>query len=341
MVDEDRQERTKPGRMVVWRERYPWFDRLVTAGKRYQDQYGDYYAAAITYFSVLALVPLLMIGFAGAGFVLRGDPELLARLQTSIATAVPSPTASQMLDQVVGEAVRSAGAVGLLGLLTALYSGLGWMSNLRAALTAQWTQAPAAQSFVRRTLSDLGALLGLGVALGICFGITALGGTSRQLFTLFGLQHTVLAGVSVRVFMLLLSVAASWLVFLWVFSRLPRKPVTLRTAVWGALFAALGFEVLKQVGVFYLGSVTQSPSGAAFGPIIGLLVFANLLSRFILFVAAWMASARENQELLLPDPPGPVVISPVVRGGGSPSVRAVFGLISFGALTGWLLRRRR
>src|SRR5699024_3739325 len=119
----------------------------------------------------------------------------------------------------------------------------------------------------------------------------------------------------------------------------PRKQVTVRTAVWGALFAAIGFEVLKQVGVIYLNSVTQSASGAAFGPILGLLVFANLTSRFVLFVTAWTASARENQAWLPPEPPGPTTIRPVVRTTGRPSAGIAMGLLGLGAAAGWATRR--
>ena len=57
------------------RERYGWLDHLVRAGARYTERHGNHYAAAVTYFSVLSLVPLLMVAFAIAGFVLQSQPE--------------------------------------------------------------------------------------------------------------------------------------------------------------------------------------------------------------------------------------------------------------------------
>ncbi|WP_190821054.1 inner membrane protein YhjD [Saccharopolyspora pogona] len=336
---------TKPGRLALLRRRHAWLDRLIRAFERYQGQYGDYYAAAITYFSVLALVPLLMIAFAAAGFVLSGNPDLLGRLQTSITSAVPSPAMSDMLNRVVQQAISQAGTVGVIGLLAALYSGLGWMTNLREALTAQWTQEPAKQSIVRRMAADLGSLIGLGAAVAVSLGISALGGgVGRWLFELVGIEDNPAAAFVLRVLSILLSLLASWLVFLWVLARLPRKPVTLHSAVWGALFAAIGFEVLKQVGVVYLNSVTSSPAGVAFGPILGLLVFANLTSRFILFVTAWTASARENLEVAPPRPPGPAIIRPVVQVRDRVGVRAtagLVGLVGLGAIAGWAWRRKR
>ncbi|GAA2780830.1 inner membrane protein YhjD [Saccharopolyspora taberi] len=332
----------RPGALTRLRQRYEWLDRLIRAAVRYQKQYGDYYAAAITYFSVLALVPLLMIAFAIAGFVLGGNPALLEQLKASITTAVPNPALSDMLNNVVNEAINKAGAVGLIGLAAALYSGLSWMTNLREALTALWTQQPPSQPMVKMYVSDLLSLIGLGLAMAISFGISAIGGgVGRMLFELVGIDETPAAVFGLRVLATALSVLASWLVFLWVLARLPRKPVTLRSAVWGALFAAVGFEVLKQVGVIYLNSVTGSPAGAAFGPILGLLVFAYLTSRFILFVTAWTASAPENQAVVAPPPPAPVVIRPVVQVRQRVGAGTTASLLGLGALAGLAWRRRR
>ena len=44
--------------LARFRSRYAWFDHLVRAGERYIETHGNHYAAAITYFSILALVPL-------------------------------------------------------------------------------------------------------------------------------------------------------------------------------------------------------------------------------------------------------------------------------------------
>jgi membrane protein len=46
------------------RRQRPWFDHLVRAYEAFDNRYGNHYAAAITYFSVLSLFPLVMIAFA-------------------------------------------------------------------------------------------------------------------------------------------------------------------------------------------------------------------------------------------------------------------------------------
>ncbi|HEX2298222.1 MAG TPA: inner membrane protein YhjD [Pseudonocardiaceae bacterium] len=296
----DSEQASQPGLLDRYRQRYGWFDHLVRAGQTYTRNNGDHYAAAITYFSVLSLVPLLMIAFAAAAFVLAGNQQLLTELQEQIRTAVPTDLANT-LNTVVEEAIASRSSVGIIGLLVALYSGLSWMSNLREALTAQWEIRHEPQGFLRTKLVDLLALLGLGLALLVSFGLTgagtAFGGT---LSDLAGLGDLFWARLVLYLLALVLSLAGMWLVFLWVLTRLPREPVTLRSAMPAALLGAIGFEVLKQAFAIYLDSVSSSPTGQLFGPVIGLMVFAYFVSRFLLFVTAWAATARETPSLQAP-----------------------------------------
>lgn len=286
----------QPGLLQRCRQRYPWFDHLVRAGEAYLSHNGDHYAAAITYFSVLSLVPLLMIAFAVAAFVLADDQQLLLELQRQIAAAAPEGV-GRTLNGVVTQAIESRSGVGILGVLVALYSGLAWIGYLREALTAQWEQPPEPGGFVRTKVFDLLALLGLGLALVISFGITAAGTwAARFLLRLVGLGDLSWARPLLYLLTLALSLAGTWLMFLWVIARLPREPVTLRSAARAAVLGAIGFEVLKRVFAVYLGSVTISPAGRLFGPVIGLMVFAFFVSRFLLFVTAWAATARENAQ---------------------------------------------
>jgi membrane protein len=60
-----------------------------------------------------------------------------------------------------------------------------------------------------------------------------------------------------------------------------------------AWFGAIGFEILKQAFAIYLDSVTSSPTGQLFGPVIGLMVFAYFVSRFLLFLTAWAAVTQQ------------------------------------------------
>jgi membrane protein len=323
------------------RAKRPWLDHLVRAGEAYTERYGNHYAAAITYFSVLSLFPLIMIAFAIAGFVLVGNDTLLTEMKNGITEAVPSGL-GDVINDVVDKAIESRGTVGVIGLLAALYSGLGWMSNLRDALTAQWGQENKQRPFLSTMLKDLLALLGLGLALGVSFGLSAVGGgLGSWLLGLVGLDDDAWALFLLRLATIVLSLAANWLVFLWVLSRLPRERVSAKSAIRGAIAAAIGFEILKQVFTIYLATVTESPAGTVFGPILGLLLFANFVSRFLLFITAWTATARENVIKEPPPPPPPAVISPrmVVRKG--PDARSAVSLVGIGAMVGLLLRKKK
>ncbi len=323
------------------RGRYHWLDHLLTANESYNTHYGNHYAAAVTYFSVLSLIPILMVAFAIAGIVLAGNASLLGELQASITKSAPGAL-GDTLKQVVQAAISARGTVGIIGLLVALYSGIGWMSNLRDALTAQWGQERGELPLLPTMLKDLLSLIGLGVALVVSFAITIAGsGVGALLLRLVGLDKYDWAKVLLVVLSVVLSLLANWLVFLWVIARLPRERVGLRSAVRGALFAAVGFEVLKQVATVLLKSATHSPTGAVFGSVIGLLVFANLVSRFLLLATAWTATSRENVVAPPVPAPPPAVIRPIVRTREGLGPAAAAGLLAMGAVTGALFRRRR
>ena len=336
-------ERTNPdGALARLRRRYGWLDHLIRAGNRYKANHGDHYAAAITYFSVLALLPLLMIGFSVVGFVLFKQPELIADLKDKVTEAAPAGVGTA-LGPVVDQAVEQRTAVGIIGLAGAAYTGLGWMNNLREALTAQWEQVHGGGSFVRTKAADALALLGLGLALVVSIGVTAAGtGFTTQVARWLGLADYWWAKALLVVVAVLLATAGNWLVFLWTIARLPREPVTLRSAARAAVFGAVGFEILKQAATLYLGSLS-GPAGAVFGPVAGLLVFAFLVSRFLLFVTAWAATAAEN-ERPAPQPEPAAVIRPSVTVHSGPDGRTATGLVGAGAVfglgLGWLLRRR-
>ncbi|MFC5992760.1 inner membrane protein YhjD [Pseudonocardia hispaniensis] len=327
---------TGPGRVERLRARHPWLDHIGRAAERYQKRHGDHYAAAITYFSVLALVPLLMIAFSAAAFVLRAQPGLLQQLQAGITEAAPGPL-GDTLNGIVNTAISQAGAVGALGLLGALYSGIGWMSNLREALSEQWAQVEQPSNVAKKLVLDLAALVGLGISLVVALAVTAVGtGLGRTLLDLVGLGEQGWARFLLGVAGVVLGLVANWLVFLWVIARLPRAPVSARSAVKAALLGAIGFEILKQIMAVYLRAVAASPAGVAFGSIIGLLIFAFFVSRFLLFVTAWAATARENEPPQPAPVPGPAVIRPEVAAYSGPDGRTAAGLLGVGAVLGLL-----
>ncbi|QNG19503.1 inner membrane protein YhjD [Rhodococcus triatomae] len=328
----------EPGFLERQRAARPWFDHLMRAADRYQSQKGDYYAAGITYFSVLALVPLLMVAFAVAGFVLAGNPGWLDDIKAAVTENVPG-SLGDTLNGLIDSAISSRSAVGVFGLLGAAYAGLGWMANVRDALTAMWESVREPPSglagTVKTKLRDAAALLGLAAALVITFGASALssGPIARSVVDLLGLGDVTGVGTALRLLSLVLSIVATWAVLAWVIARLPREPVAFRSAIAAAAIGALVFEVFKQLGAVYLTAVTGGPAGVAFGPIIGLLVFVFMSSRVLLFCTAWAATTRSSLELAYVPPPDPAVIAPRVQVGEGLRLREGAALVGVGALS--------
>ncbi|WP_067698315.1 inner membrane protein YhjD [Nocardia jejuensis] len=333
------------GKIQAWIEREiqkrHWLDHLVRAGGRYQRQRGDYYAAGITYFTVLSLFPLLMVGFAAAGFVLSRNPDLLVEMQDKIVENIPGSAGDQVND-LIDQAVKSRTGVGLIGLATGAYAGLGWIGNLRAALTEQWDQPSEPGNWAVTKLSDLAALVGLFVAIAISLGLSILAssGLISTLLRHWGMQDAPWATVLLTVLSLLLAVAANWAVFVWIIARMPRHAVTLRSAARAALFAAVAFELFKQLASIILRSVVSGPAGVTFGPIISLMVFAYITARIILFATAWAATASENQVPEdIPAPAPAIIETRAIRPGLSAGAGAA--LFGAGAAVAALLSSRR
>lgn len=330
----------KESRIVRLRRKWQWLDHIFRANDSYTEHVGNQYAAAITYFSVLSLVPIMMVAFAVAAAVLAGNTALLDQLRHGITQALPGAL-GDTVNKVIDTAISARSTVGIVGLVVGLYAGVGWMSNLRDALTAQWGRARGQLPLVRTMLSDLLALVGLGIALVVSFAITIAGsGVGAWLLRQVGLADNNWAQTGLVVVSVVLALLANWLVFLWVMAWLPRQRVRLAGAVRGALLAAIGFEVLKQLATLLLRGATHSPTAAVFGSIIGLLVFANLVSRLLLLATAWTATAPANVTPEPVTPPAPAVIRPIVRPrtGFGPGVAA--GLVACGTITGLMVRRR-
>ncbi len=327
-------------RVQQLRQRHEWLDHLARAGARYVEQRGNHFAAAITFFSILTAVPLLMVAFATASYVLWFNPDLLAELENAIAATVPKGL-SEAITPIIAGAIDQRNTVASIGLIGALYSGVWWMSNLREAVSAQWALPPPNPGALKRLLFDLRALVGLGIALAASLMLTVLGtGLADAVLRLLGAPDEVWTGILLRVVGLLLGLAADWLIFAWAMTKLPRTEVPLRGVARAALAGAVGFEALKQGMALYLDAVTVSPSGAVFGSLLGLLLFSYLVARLVLLVTAWAATTDGNERTAPITPPRPAVIrqevvvpSPAARGG------AIGVALLAGVLLGALLHR--
>jgi membrane protein len=337
-------EPDKPGILARLRARYQWFDHVMRAQERYRGSNGDFYAAGITYFTVFALFPLLMVAFAIGGFVLSGQPELLAEIDKSVKQTVSGDNGQQIVE-LIDRAIHSRYTVGIAGLAVALWAGLGWMANLRTALSAMWEQHSEGDGFVRTKVSDLIALLSAFVAIVVTIALSALssGGLMKMVLGWLHLEHAPGVGGALQIVSVLASLLISWLLFTWMIARLPRQAVGFRSSVRAGLLAAVGFELFKQVASVYLKVIMRGPAGATFGSVLGLLVFAYITARLILFATAWAATSTENLVAAPVAPPQAAIIAPRAVGTEGIGVRGSLVAGAVGALGAlgfsWLARR--
>ena len=143
----------------------------------------------------------------------------------------------------------------------------------------------------------------------------------------------------------MVSLVATWLLFVFIFARLPLHPLPFRNVLKAALLTAIIFEILKSVAGIYLKSVLGSPAGAAFGPLLGVMVFGYLASRIVLYATAWCATDRANEPYQVVDPteqpePPTVVVRPVYEADPVPKAGPLAAAAAIGAavalVTRWL-----
>ncbi len=321
---------------------------LIAAITRYGDRLGSQFAGAMTYFSFLSLVPILMVGFAVAGIVLGNNPQLLNELIEQVQLFLPEGNIADSIIGLINSIVANPLGVGIIGLLIALYSGIGWMGNLRKAVRAIWRpefeeDKSQVDNFVIATVKDLGSLAGLAVAIVVSIGLSTLGSQfATQALDLVGLSDQPWLAPVITIVTLLIAMAADVLIFLWVYTILPGKELRspIKARLRGSILAAVGFEILKFALITLLPNASSgSKTAAVFGPVIGLLFFFNLVSQLVLFVAAWIATAEGGPE---PDH-GPLPEVPeatlIVRKDRSTTRSAA--LVGVGAAVGWGAARRR
>lgn len=293
---------TRISRLIVWFQAIPAVAHFIRAGERFNDRLGSQFGAAITYFSFLSLIPILMVSFAAVGFILASNPDLLTELIDKIVGSISDPSLAATLKNTVNTAIQQRTTVGLTGLLVALYSGISWMGNLREAIRAQsrdvWERAPQDQEKIWfKYTRDFISLTGLVLALIVTLSLTSIAGSAQSaIVQALGLDGIDWLRPAMTTIALSISIFANYLLFLWIFWILPRHKPRKKALLRGTLLAAIGFEVIKFIMTLTLPKLASSPSGAAFGSVLGLMAFFYFFARLTLFCAAWIATAQYKND---------------------------------------------
>lgn len=334
-------EPAKAGVFDRLRARYGWIDHVIRAYQRFDERNGGFFAAGLTYYTIFALFPLLMVGFAVFGFVLARRPQLLSSIDDHIRSQVTGALGNQ-LQELMNSAIDARTSVGVIGLATAVWAGLGWISHLRQAVTEMWWAVHIeSPGFVRNKLSDLLAMMGTFAIIVATVALTTVGHEApmRALLKWLGIPQFVVFDWLFWLFSILIATLVSWLLFTWMIARLPREKVGFVDSMRAGLIAAIGFEVFKQVGSIYLRTVLRSPAGAAFGPVLGLMVFAYITAYLVLFCTAWAATASDDPRSRPVAPPAPAIIAPRVQMDEGRGTRRTLTAMVLGAVGALALSR--
>ena len=273
-------------RVAEVRERRPVVDHFARMIEHYGKVKGSALAASVTYFAFLSFFPILALAFAIFGQVTKvykkADTALL-KAADSVLPGLVGPPDGVSLETLQG----AAPGIFSLGLILALYSGLGWLSGLRAALVEVFEEPPREQpNFVMGKLRDILALLSLGSILLVSVAVS---GVATKLLSpiLDALALGAVAFWLLGALAIALGMAANTLLF-YAFFRLLASPEVPSRSLWsGALLGAVAFEILKQVSTLLLRSTANSDAFQAFGIALILVVWINYFSRVVVLAAAW------------------------------------------------------
>ncbi len=243
-------------------ERWKWFGTALAVQKRYGELNGNYLASSVTLSSFLSIFPLLLFAIAILGFFSAGDPQLAG---TVVGELGLEGDARDGIVAAIETAERSRRAASIIGVVGLLWSGLGLVAALQYAINAAWQVAG------RGWRDKLKGLIWLG-------GATLLFSTSFATSAVIGVLPKFLAPLGV-----LAGLSVNLGLWLWTFKVLGTRDVGWKALLPGAVAGAIGLEVLKYVGGFYVPKAVTSASalygtlGVVFATLAWLLFFGRLV----------------------------------------------------------------
>lgn len=271
---------------------------LWQAWRRYGDAHGNLLAGGVSYVAFLSIFPLLALAFTVFGLVLRDQPDLLNDIRAAIDEQLPGfVKTSDNPDGIIELSVpsgRTLTVTGLVGLVTLLWGGLGWLSATRDGIRAMFGVPGTPGNFVLAKLRDLGVLvlIGLGILVSVAASTIAnavasaladavgLGGQG-WIFTIVGL--VVQAALNTWVVVLLLRLLSG--------VHLPWHG--LRN---GAVAGGIGLTLIQVFGTRLVAGTANNPTLGAVAIPAALLVFLNFISRVVLISAAWAANDLDTAD---------------------------------------------
>src|SRR5215218_9544159 len=241
--------------------------------------------AALAYYTIFSLAPLLLIVTAVAGLVWGREAvqgQLVGQMQ-----GIVGPQGGQAIQTMVANAGKHGQGVlaTILGLVTILFGATGVFVQLQSALDRVWNVQPkpgaGIWSFIRTRMISFGMILGIGFLLLVSLVVTAAVAAAGKWAT--GLLPGGETLVNILTFVV--SFALITLLFAMIYKVLPDVEIGWRDVWIGAAVTALLFTIGKfLIGLYLAHSTVASTYGAA-GSLVVLLLWIYYSSQ-ILFLGA-------------------------------------------------------
>ena len=235
--------------------------------------------AALSFYTIFSIAPLLLIVIAIAGLAFGND---VARTQIlNQLNGLLGPEAGRAIAEMLQNASKPETGIlaSIVGLLTLLFGATGVVIQLQDALNTIW-EVEEKKSGIKGILLDrilsLGMILAIGFLLLVSLVISA---------ALTAVSDTFGTGIILQTLNIIVSMAVITILFAFIFKYLPDKEVKWRNVWTGAAVTALLFTLGKiLVGMYLAKSSVASGYGAA-GSLVIILLWVYYNSQ-ILFLGA-------------------------------------------------------
>ena len=247
-------------------ERWKWFGTALKVQKRYGELNGNFLASAVTLTAFLSIFPLLLFAIAIVGFVAAGNTNFSADVIEYLGISGEAEISINNALRTAQESRRAASIIGIVGLL---WSGLGLVAAIQYAINAAWQVAGRGW---RDKLKGLIWLAGAALLFLTSFATS----TVISVLPKFLAPLTTIAALSLNL--------GLWV---WTFKVLSTRDIDWKSLLPGAVVAAVGLEILKAIGAFYVPRAVTSASAlyGTLGVVFAVLAWLLFFGRLVVYAA--------------------------------------------------------
>jgi len=243
--------------------------------------------AALAYYTVFSLAPLVLVLLAIVGVVFRDDPAGTWDRVTQQMSYFLDQSAVQVVQNIAQQASqpRKSTLATIIGIALALFGASGVFGQLQDALNTIWGVKAAPTRGLWRFLRS--RFLSFAMVGGICFLLLVSLAIEALLKSFSHYVESALPGgliVALGVY-LVFDFAVVVLLFAMIFKFLPDVKIQWRDVWIGAVITAILFGIGKWLLAFYLGSSAAGSAYGAASSLITLLLWVYYSSQILLFGA--------------------------------------------------------